>query len=385
MLRSGFLTALLSMALCGNAIVASNFWGQSDFFSPNTTIAQRQFLSEFAQGKANLFSEDDLDTTSALRVIMFNYSAYDSIYANKIERCLRKNLPNAQFRTFWKGTAADLEIALADRQVAVLPYPARGESDALRAFGAVLSNFARAGGLVIFTGTHEHDVLRQLGLLELDYGYYFAAPAFRRQPLDHPISKGIPGQFTMTNYAYPLDVSDPDFVSLADVNGYASVGYKMKGRGAVAYLGMEYYYDEPISTRLLVNAVQWGSKFSKAAEQRPAAAEKPLPTARPRRFTLPLQRDEYPEKDSIGLKIFPNPFVNRADVELAIGEPTLVSLEITDQTGQPVSQMISRKTLAPGKHVLELPNLPPGVYYVKCKCGNDAPPTMRRIVKLAAP
>lgn len=386
MFRCGSLLALSGFLLLSDAAFALNTSGFCDFFSPNTTIAHRQFASESVEQvlPAPGFLPEhttpaDSITLAPVRILMFDYASYDSIYAAKVESMLRRNLPNARIRAFWSGTAGDLETALIDRQVVVMPYPSNGDSDALQAYGAVLKNFVRAGGSVIFTGTHEYDVLRQLGLFDLDYAYYFADPVLQRPSFEHAVTAGLPTSFSLTNYAYPLEVSDPDFVSLADVNGYSSVGYKMLGKGSAIYLGLEYYYEEAYATRLLLNSIAWGNKLSKAARAGRAAAN----PNRPRRLTLRLAPHEIPAKDSIGLKIFPNPFVDRADIELAVGEPTPISIEINDQMGNLVAVMLSRKTLAQGKHVLELPNLPPGVYFVKCKSGELI--TVRRVVKIAAP
>ncbi len=367
-LRVGFLLLLFLGLSPENGRCAGKFDNFFGVFFP--------FFITHQDPPFNYLADEPAPNTAQCRILVFEYAAYDSIYASKLKFYISKNLPGADFKNFWKGTAADLENALADRQIALLPYPSKGDFSKLKNFGMVLRAFVRRGGSVIFTGTHDYEVLRQLGLVDLDYAYYFPDPNIHRQAVDHPISAGLPANFSLTNYAYPLDISDPEFVTLADVNGYATAGYKNLGKGSIIYLGFEFYYDEVVSTRLLINALTWGNRF--AVPVAAPISEKPI--RRPKRITLQLKPNEYPAKDSYKLNIYPNPFYEKADLELSIGEPTPVSIEITDNLGTLVTNMIDRKTLGAGKHVLELPELPTGIFFVKIKCGNST--TVRKIVKI---
>jgi hypothetical protein len=188
--------------------------------------------------------------------------------------------------------------------------------------------------------------------------------------------KGIPEGFRLTNYAYPLDVSDPSFVTIAEINGYAAAGYKPEGKGNVIYLGFEYYYDEPVSTRLLVNAVLWGNQYTPSKTE----AMFGKTGVKPRRATLRLAPGDIPSNETFKLKIYPNPFLATADIDIAIAQATPISIEITDQIGKLVAVVLERKTLAAGRHILELPDVKPGVYFVKCKSG--ATTIVRKIVKV---
>ncbi len=379
MLRLGLLAACLCWWPTENRLNALNVNGLPQAQSSSVAILPSCESIQPLAFDLDFFAvaEPAADTATASRILMFDYPAYDSAYAVKAESYLRQNTANFRFTQFWKGSPAEFAAALANCQVAVLPYPSKGEEDLLRAYGAALKNFARNGGTIVVNGTHEYDVLRNLGLFDLDFGYYFPTPKFHQSQPGHPILAGLTPDFSTENYAYPLDVSDPDFVSLADVKGYPAVGYKFLGRGAVVYLGPEFYFDEKNSTQLLVNAVNWCAKIAKPKIDRPT--EKSAGPSRPRRLTLRLAPNEFPAKDSVGLKIYPNPYHDRADIELAVGEPTQMTVEVNDQLGQLVAVMLPRKTLAQGKHLLELPDLPAGVYFVKCKYGNTT--TVRKVVK----
>lgn len=366
MLRVAFILSIW-LGLLPNEARCDNFFTSLSTTAPSYLLENQDNDCEF-DFPTNPFS---------CRILMFNYAAYDTVYAQKLRKFVSQRMPNASFKNFWNGSALQLETALADQQVALLPYPSKGDFSKLQNFGMVLRAFVRRGGMVIFTGSHDFEVLQRLGLIELDYAYFFSDPRVIRQPIDHPITAGLPSNFSLTNYAYPLDISDPEFVNLAEINGYSTAGFKPMGKGSVVYLGFEYYYDESLPTQLLINSLTWAVKNSQPDAE--SFVEKTA-TRRPKRITLRLKPEEYPQKDEFRLNIYPNPFYERADLELSLGDPTNVSIEITDELGGLVNTMIDRKTLGIGKHVLELPDLPTGIFFVKIKCGNST--EVRKIVKI---
>jgi Secretion system C-terminal sorting domain len=374
----GFYLAIFLVFLSGNVLFSSNKNFISDFFSPNSTLARR-YLPDFSEQYSNSFLEENItfagQDSAAVRILMFEYSAFDLAYSSKVQSFLQNNLSRSQVKSFSDGSSADLELALSDRQVVVLAYPSKGDAGSLQAFGAVLKAFVKKGGSIILTGTHEYEVLRQLGLFDLDYGYYYTDANFKRNKTEHPLLMGIPTQFSLNSYAYPLDISDSEFTSVLDVNGYPCAGYKLMGKGVITYLGMEYYADETLSTKMLVNAVNWGKQFAK---NRLNTTDR---SVKPKRATLRLAPNDIPANETINLRVYPNPYWETADLDLAIAQSTPISVEMTDQTGQKVWSVLPRKTLAAGRHILELPTVPPGVYFVKCKSGDVT--TIKKVVKMA--
>jgi Secretion system C-terminal sorting domain len=375
----GFYIVLSFVVFSGNILFSTNNNAISDFFSPNSTLAHRYF-PEFSTEETTLSAEDNLSfvgqDSAITRILMFEYSAFDLNYVSKVQSYLQNNLTLTQVKSFSNGTSAELEAALIDRQLVVLPYASKGESGSLQAYGAVLKAFVKKGGAVILTGTHEYEVLRQLGLFDLDYGYYYTDANFKKNKTEHPLLAGIPVQYSLESYAYPLDVSDAEFTSVIDVNGYCCAGYKLSGKGVIIYLGMEYYADETFATRMLANAANWGKQFSKTRTN--LMGER---TSKPKRATLRLAPNDIPANETINLRVYPNPFWETADIDLAIAQSTPISVEMTDQTGQKVWSVLPRKTLAAGRHILELPTVPPGVYFIKCKSGEVT--TIKKVVKMA--
>ncbi|MCC6412398.1 MAG: T9SS type A sorting domain-containing protein [Saprospiraceae bacterium] len=327
------------------------------------------------QVDVDVVSELVIDSTQELRVLMLNYSAYDSVYAIKMRRFIRRNLPNASCTSFWDGSPADLQRALSGQQVVMITYPTGGQASQIQAYGKILNQFVQRGGSVVFTGTHEFNILQHYGLIELDYGYFCEAPELR-EIQEHPIFSGTSASFVLKNYAYPLDISDAAFVTLADVRGYPVLGYKPIGKGKVVYLGLEYYYDEPTSTRILINTLQWLSQPRSSSGSSVNNRE-----VRNRSEEI-LFAGSGRQSDVPALKIYPNPYFAKANLDFELSKTRSVAVDMTDETGRLVAVLLPRRNLNSGTYRLELPNVEPGVYFVQCQF--DGETTVRQVVKTAS-
>ncbi|MBK9337135.1 MAG: hypothetical protein IPM98_11380 [Lewinellaceae bacterium] len=197
------------------------------------------------------------DSVGMLRILMLNYTAYDSAYASKMKELILKRLPGAVLTEFWEGSSQSLAEILTDQHVVVVTYPSTGNTQQVRAYGKVLKQYIQQGGAIVFSGTDQFGILQHYGLFDLDFGYFCSGMEVHEDVLDHPVLAGTPSDFSLANYIYPLDISDPNFVVLANIHGYPTVGYKPIGQGKVVYLGLEYYYDEAVSTRILENTLRW--------------------------------------------------------------------------------------------------------------------------------
>jgi hypothetical protein len=323
----------------------------------------------------------EADTTSKLHVLMLNYSTYGNPYSEKVRRTIERGMPACTVSDFGDAATEDLGAALVETDAVVIAYPVgKGGSNDLKNYGKSLAAFARQGGVVVLTGTHEFEALQQFGLFELDFGYFCKEPTIHPAAPEHPLLQGVARDFSLTNFAYPLDISDPNFVTVADVRGYPVVGYKAIGDGKVIYLGIEYYYDEPQSAQLLHNALRWAAKPKTPA----AAAAMPLADGRAvKRSEEVLYAGGASDRaDALDLKVYPNPYFSKANLDIELSKPTQMSVEVTDETGRIVAVLLPRKNLSAGFYRLELPNLSPGIYFVKCQ--NGAKTTVRKVVKAIA-
>ncbi len=305
----------------------------------------------------------EADSLNGLRVMMLNSFVYDSAYANKVERVIQRRMPSSAFTEFWEGSADELTTALAGQDAVVVAYPTGSSQELIRSYGKVLSQFIRLGGAVVLTGTHEFGALQQLGLFDLDYGYYCKEQSIGQILPEHPVFQGVGTDFSTEVYQYPLDISDPNFVTLAEVRGYPFMGFKQIGAGKVVYLGLEYYFDEPQSSRLLTNVLRWAVK------------------PRVKRSEVVLFAGKgFDKPNTFDLKIYPNPYISKATLDMDITKPTSMAVDMTDELGR-VTVLLPRRNLSTGLYRLELPNLEPGVYLVQCQSSEGT--VVRKVVKAA--
>lgn len=334
----------------------------------------------------------DVNAEEGLRVLMLNYSAYDSAYIYKMKALLTERFPNAVLTDFWDGTTQQLTDVLAGQQLVLVTYPANGAARQVRGYGKVLRQFVQQGGAVVFSGTDQFGVLQQYGLFELDFGYFCSGMRVHEDALDHPVLLGTPAEFTLTNYVYPLDISDAAFVTLADIQGYPAIGYKPIGTGKVVYLGMEYYYDEVISSQILENAVRWLCPM--VAGQEPASTLTAQATGNNGTLgTSPRRNEERlyagsgnttppANTPTFEMKVYPNPYLDKATLDVNLDKSVPVSIDMTDEMGGQVAVLLPYRVLSPGFYRFELPNVSPGIYFVKCQAGNQS--TVKKVVKAAA-
>jgi 5-hydroxyisourate hydrolase-like protein (transthyretin family) len=80
------------------------------------------------------------------------------------------------------------------------------------------------------------------------------------------------------------------------------------------------------------------------------------------------------------VKIYPNPYVMKATIDIDISKPSTIAVEVTDETGRIVGVLLPLKSLNVGLYRLEMPNnLSPGVYFVQCKSGEKT--VVKKVVK----
>lgn len=349
------------------------------FFACNSTLShlffgEKRTFPDFAE------ASPVADTTSNLQILMLNVCSYDTAYPGKVHRALQHFFPVSNIVDYSEGSASDFAIKALDYDAVVIAYPSGGSAATLKAYGAALVQYVQQGGAVVITGSHEYSVLQQLGLFDLDYGYFCADPSIHEISPNHPILSGTRADFTLRNYAYPLDISDPAFVTLADIKGYPVLGYKPLGSGKVVYLGIEYYYDEAEPNQILTNTLRWASK----SHSSPTSSDTWATRRRTKRTEEILYTGSGGAKvDIFDLKIYPNPYMTKGTLDIDLKKPTTVAVEMTDETGRLVSVLLPRKSLSAGLFRLELPNVPPGIYFLQCQMGERS--VVKKVVKSAAP
>lgn len=327
------------------------------------------------------------DSAQDLKILLLNYSVYDSAYALKMKQMVQRRLPGVAVTEFWSGTVSALSGALNNQHVVLLPYPAKGDFKQIKAFGKALSQFVQKGGAVVFCGTDQFGILQQYGLIDLDFGYFCSDLEVHEALLEHPLFQGTPADFSLANYVYPLDISDPYFVTLAEVRGYPVLGYKPFGAGKVVYIGLEYYYDEAVSTNILENTLRWlapadalAGNLAAVSDNRGEWTNRSVQRREEMLFAGTGKAAATPA--DVDLKIYPNPYFEKATIDLSLDKSDPVAVEMTDETGVTTAVLLPYRQLNAGFYRLELPNVNPGVYFVKCQIGNQT--IVRKVVKAQA-
>ena len=322
------------------------------------------------------------DTLTRPRVLMLDYSAYGSAYNEKIRGIIEKYLPKAYVSDFTEGTADDLTHSLYGCGVVVIAYPSSASPGVLKTYNKVLSQFVQQGGSVIFTGTHEFEVLQQFGLFDLDFGYFSKDHVVHGLHMEHPLFDGVSNDFMLANFSYPLDISDSGFSTLAEVGGYPVIGYKTQGLGKIIYLGVEYYYDEGPSSKILINALTWSGKHAQPETTTPGANIAFGETAKlgvMKRSEETLYTGTGEKAEPIDLKVYPNPYWNKATLDIELTKTSALMVEMTDEAGRNIAVILPKRTLGPGLCRFELPNIAPGIYFLQVQIGDKS--YVRKVVK----
>ena len=368
------LFTLLVLILTGNILAAHPtntppFFGKNSWY--NTTVG-KHFGGFEVPGDVDGDPEKKVFSTaksvSRGRILFLNYSAYDSAYADKFQKLIATHFPACTLSTFVEGSAEDLSVQLEGVQIVAIPYPSSGRSEVLRAYGRVLQSFVQKGGHVLLTGTHDAGVIQDYGLLELEKGYYCNDMQIQAIVPEHPMVSGMPTEFLVSDFAYPLDVSDTAFVSLAEIGGFPVLGYKQLGLGKVVYLGLEYYYAKQATTmQLAVQTMSWLLSLSPESDRPVRRVEEVFRTGGPVRYDL---------------KVYPNPYMTKATLDLDLTNTAYVSVQMTEETGRSVINITSPRQLQNGFYHFDLPNVAPGVYFLQITI--DDKKVVRKVVKSAA-
>lgn len=353
------------------------------------------------KGSARAFRTSDPNHDVAPRVLLFNALSYDSVYGQTLHTLIEACFPEANITEFHEGSALSLEKALYDRQVVVVVYPFSGESrHTVEAYGQALARFAESGGAVLLTGSHDLAVFQQLKLLDVDAAYFCAAPNVHEISTTD-ILEGTPIDFQLSNYVYPVCVRNPNYVSLAGLQNdivlaynkdlsvdsintgefakpLSTLGYCLLGRGRVYYLGFEYFYDELPSTRILTNIIRRSvDDYPQPGTGGVARQHAGTRLGSPRRTEEHLVAGSG--RNLLNIKLYPNPYVIKATVDLELETSAQISLDMVNESGRTVAVLLPPRQLSAGNYRFELPDVEPGIYFVKCN--KDGYVDTRKVVK----
>ena len=82
------------------------------------------------------------------------------------------------------------------------------------------------------------------------------------------------------------------------------------------------------------------------------------------------------------MKLYPNPYVSKATLELELDAAAQVAVDMVNESGRAVATLLPARRLRAGTYRFELPDVEPGIYYVKCN--RDGIVDTRKVVKSKA-
>lgn len=349
------------------------------------------------------------DAAQGFTVLVVHTFSYDSVYSQNLRDLVCQHFPDARVLDFFGSDPAMLEEALSQSDILVVAYPTL-KIPLLEMFdmGLVIRRFAASGGNVLITGSHDVRALRALQLLDVEQAYFSTVPMVHEFSSQVELLEGTPVDFELQNYAYPLVIRNPDYVSLAGLSNemvytyrdnsavdslsrlelpgtLSTLGTMPLGKGRVYYLGFEYFFDELPATRILTNAIRQVQHGIQVPAGLPEAADA---TAAPIRPASPASKTEQyllagSGNARIDLKVFPNPYMSSGNLEITLLKSTQVHVEIVDDQGRRISVLLPQRTLQQGLYRFELPvDIEPGIYFIKCH--HDVHVDVRKVVKARA-
>ena len=154
-------------------------------------------------------------------------------------------------------SAIELAAALEGKDIFILTEQIDCDPALYAEFGEVLSTFANNGGTVIIQGTEDaSQCVFSTGLIHGSY----APNTTTNQVLDviapdDPLLEGITLPYQAQSVTYLYDISDPDFVSVLELNGLNAIGYRPMGDGRVIFVGHDFLFANANMKKFIANAI----------------------------------------------------------------------------------------------------------------------------------
>ncbi|OWY19539.1 hypothetical protein B6N25_13980 [Sphingobacteriales bacterium TSM_CSS] len=151
--------------------------------------------------------------------------------------------------------AAELEAALENKDVLLIPEQETCDGAAFATFAPLLQEFAQNGGTVIINGTNQSDCVFNTGLFSGTYQNFVSGDVTVSAP-DDPLVAGVSNPYNALNVTYYYDITNADVVRVVEYNNYDVVCYRNIGAGKAILIGHDFRYSNSDMQRIEANAVQ---------------------------------------------------------------------------------------------------------------------------------
>ncbi|QQS30663.1 MAG: PKD domain-containing protein [Sphingobacteriales bacterium] len=151
--------------------------------------------------------------------------------------------------------AAELEAALEDKDVLLIPEQETCNAAAFTAFAPVLQAFAENGGTIVMNGTNQASCIFNTGLFSGTYQNFYSGPLNLSLPED-PLVEGVANPYEALSVTFYYDITNSDVVRVVEYNNYDVVCYRNIGAGKAILIGHDYRYSNSNMQKIQANAVQ---------------------------------------------------------------------------------------------------------------------------------
>ncbi len=257
--------------------------------------------------------------------------------------------------------AAGLSEDLKDADVLILPDIYQDFATAQSMAPAVQAFAARGGSVIFLAQGYYHYWMEATGLL--------AAPDYYTQQYSYfnldfaegsPLTEGMPALYFAPVFCGGLRISNPDYTSLCDQNGYSILGYRQQGPAKIIYLGFNFLSYDATTARLLGNALGWSGSRGRLWVS-PASGQVAVGGAQP--FNLGIQTNYLPAGAYNGRVILNTNDPLQPEVSVpfhlqvegapaAETEATSLTFGIAQQYAQTVRQMVVHNRGCDTLHIL---------------------------------
>lgn len=157
--------------------------------------------------------------------------------------------------------ATELEAALVDKDVLLIPEQETCNAAAFTAFAPVLQAFANNGGTIVINGTNQSNCIFNTGLFSGTYQNFYSGPLNVILPGD-PLVEGVSNPYEALAVTFYYDITNSDAVRVVEYNNFDVVCYRNIGLGKAILIGHDFRYSNANMQQIQANAVQNSAQSS---------------------------------------------------------------------------------------------------------------------------
>lgn len=163
---------------------------------------------------------------------------------------------NYTLTQFQSGSASDLQAALANTDVLLIPSLYYYSYGYLATMASVIQNYVNSGGRLVICGSTAN-VLNDLGIFENDLvSSAYSGGMVNILDTTSFLTKNMPANMNILSTTVYADITETGVQVLGQYYGYDVLATKSYGSGEAVYIGFDFYQIDNNLSRLISNAVR---------------------------------------------------------------------------------------------------------------------------------